>query len=54
MTYDATERSVQSAAPVELYEFVRMAAIHLFEEMAPPEEQHQHENHAEIGTPTLH
>lgn len=41
-------------AYAELYEFVRMAAIHLFEEMAPPEEQHQHENHAEIGTPTLH
>lgn len=39
-------------AYAELFEFVRMAAIHLFEEMAPPEEQHEHtENH---DKPTLH
>lgn len=40
------------SAYAELYEFVRMAVIHLFEEMAPPEEQREHEEGAE--PPTLH
>jgi yecA family protein len=40
-------------AYAELYEFVRMAAIHLFEEMAPPEEQHPH-NEDVPENPTLH
>jgi uncharacterized protein YgfB (UPF0149 family) len=41
------------SAYAELYEFVRMAVIHLFEEMAPPEESHTHGPDA--GTPsTLH
>lgn len=40
-------------AYAELYEFVRMAAIHLFEEMAPPEEQHPH-NEDVPDHPTLH
>lgn len=40
------------SAYAELYEFVRMAVIHLFEEMAPPEEQRAHEPDAEH--PTLH
>lgn len=31
------------SAYAELYEFVRMAVIHLFEEMSPPEEQHGHD-----------
>ncbi|HET8730867.1 MAG TPA: UPF0149 family protein [Moraxellaceae bacterium] len=37
----------------ELYEFVRMAAIHLFEEMAPPEEHRAHDE-ADPDAPTLH
>ena len=37
----------------ELYEFVRMAAIHLFEEMAPPEEHRTHDE-ADPDAPTLH
>lgn len=41
------------AAYAELYEFVRMAVIHLFEEMAPPEEQHGHDE-ANPDSPTLH
>ena len=40
-------------AYAELYEFVRMAAIHLFEEMSPPEERHLHSEDAS-GAPTLH
>jgi yecA family protein len=40
-------------AYAELYEFVRMASIHLFEEMAPPEEQHPH-NEDVPKNPTLH
>lgn len=40
-------------AYAELYEFVRMAAIHLFEEMAPPEEQRGHDE-ADPDAPTLH
>ena len=40
------------SAYAELYEFVRMAVIHLFEEMAPPEEQREHEEGVE--PPTLH
>ncbi len=40
-------------AYAELYEFVRMAAIHLFEELAPPEEQHPH-NEDVPEHPTLH
>ena len=39
--------------PIELYEFVRMAAIHLFEEMAPPEEHRAH-GEADPDAPTLH
>jgi yecA family protein len=40
------------SAYAELFEFVRMAAIHLFEELAPAEEQHSHpEGHHK---PTVH
>jgi yecA family protein len=39
-------------AYAELFEFVRMATIHLFEELAPAEEQHTHaEDHHK---PTVH
>lgn len=41
------------SAYAELFEFVRMAAIHLFEEMAPPEEQHPERPEA-AEKPTLH
>lgn len=40
------------SAYAELYEFVRMAVIHLFEEMAPPEEQHTHD--ADANKTILH
>ncbi|MCD6061108.1 MAG: hypothetical protein K0S16_1419 [Moraxellaceae bacterium] len=40
-------------AYAELYEFVRMAVIHLFEEMAPPEEQRGGDE-ADPDSPTLH
>lgn len=40
------------SAYAELYEFVRIAVIHLFEEMAPPEEQRAHE--PDVEPPTLH
>lgn len=40
-------------AYAELYEFVRMAAIHLFEELAPPEEGRGHDE-ADPDAPTLH
>lgn len=40
-------------AYAELYEFVRMGVIHLFEEMAPPEEQRGHDE-ADPDSPTLH
>lgn len=40
------------SAYAELYEFVRIAVIHLFEEMVPPEERHSHDEDAE--NPTLH
>lgn len=40
-------------AYAELYEFVRMAAIHLFEELAPPEEHRGHDE-ADPDAPTLH
>jgi len=40
-------------AYAELYEFVRMAAIHLFEEMAPLEERRPH-NEDVAENPTLH
>ncbi|HEX6592215.1 MAG TPA: YecA family protein [Moraxellaceae bacterium] len=41
------------SAYAELYEFVRMAVIHLFEELAPPEEQRGHDE-ADPDSPTLH
>lgn len=43
-------------AYAELYEFVRMAVIHLFEELAPPEESRQLANNPETDDdkPTLH
>lgn len=41
------------SAYAELYEFVRMGVIHLFEEMAPPEEQRGHDE-ADPDSPTLH
>lgn len=41
------------SAYAELYEFVRMAVIHLFEEMAPPEERHTHDEE-DAESPTLH
>lgn len=44
--------AADESAYAELFEFVRMAAIHLFEEMAPPEEQHEHAE--EHQKPTLH
>lgn len=34
--------AADESAYAELFEFVRMAAIHLFEELAPLEEQHSH------------
>jgi len=34
--------AADESAYAELFEFVRMAAIHLFEELAPAEEQHGH------------
>lgn len=40
-------------AYAELYEFVRMAVIHLFEELAPPEEGRGHDE-ADPDAPTLH
>lgn len=40
-------------AYAELYEFVRMAVIHLFEELAPPEEGRSHDE-ANPDAPTLH
>lgn len=40
-------------AYAELYEFVRMAVIHLFEELAPPEE-HRRPDEADPDAPTLH
>ena len=40
-------------AYAELYEFVRMAVIHLFEELAPPEERRGHDE-ADPDAPTLH
>lgn len=40
-------------AYAELYEFVRMAVIHLFEELAPPEEHRGHDE-ADPDAPTLH
>lgn len=42
------------AAYAELYEFVRMAVIHLFEEMAPPEEQRGRDEADPDTVPTLH
>ncbi len=53
---DATAQSNDEgdeSAYAELYEFVRMAVIHLFEEMSPPEEQHSHDE-ADPDSPTLH
>lgn len=53
---DATAQDNDEAdetAYAELYEFVRMAAIHLFEEMAPPEEHRGHDE-ADPDAPTLH
>lgn len=41
------------SAYAELYEFVRMAVIHLFDEMAPPEEQRGGDE-ADPDSPTLH
>lgn len=41
-------------AYAELYEFVRMAVIHLFEELAPPEESRQLDHHTPDDNPTLH
>ncbi len=41
------------SAYAELFEFVRMAAIHLFEELAPPEEKHP-ERADNADKPTLH
>ncbi|MDF2447334.1 MAG: hypothetical protein K0S46_2570 [Moraxellaceae bacterium] len=41
------------SAYAELYEFVRMGVIHLFEELAPPEEQRGHDE-ADPDSPTLH
>jgi yecA family protein len=41
-------------AYAELFEFVRMAAIHLFEEMAPAEEPHGDADGDKHPKPTLH
>ncbi|MFZ5561477.1 MAG: UPF0149 family protein [Pseudomonadota bacterium] len=42
------------SAYAELYEFLRVAVITLFEEMAPPEEQHGHHDAADPDSPLLH
>jgi yecA family protein len=47
-----TDESDETAY-AELYEFLRMAVIHLFEEMAPPEEQRGNDE-ADPDSPTLH
>jgi yecA family protein len=44
----------EESAYAELHEFVRMAVIHLFEELAPPEEQRGHDEADPDAPHTLH